>query len=59
MYEKKGGFKWEKEQVNFELIKEISTSAPVLTLLNFDLMFEVETNASEVGIRESYFKKEK
>ena len=48
----KGGvFKWNDDaQRSFELIKKKLTQAPILQLLNFAAPFEVECDASRVGI---------
>lgn len=48
----KGGFEWSQEStIAFEQLKEITTNAPLLALLAFDIEFIVETNASENGVR--------
>lgn len=48
---KKGGFKWtEQRRMAFENLMQAVTTTPVLTMPNFDEMFEVHTNASDVGI---------
>jgi RNase H-like domain found in reverse transcriptase len=45
-------FAWtEKAQKAFEQLKNLLTNAPVLTLPNFDRVFEVECDASFIGIR--------
>jgi len=40
-----------KAQKSFEVLKEKISSTLVLSLPNFDLMFEVDCDASNVGIR--------
>ena len=45
------GFHWgEKQQVAFDTLKEKLTSALILALPNFDLAFELECDASGIGI---------
>ncbi|GKV50463.1 hypothetical protein SLEP1_g57164 [Rubroshorea leprosula] len=45
------GFKWQSEQENaFNLIKENLISAPLLALLDFTKTFEIECDASDIGI---------
>lgn len=38
------------QQANFDLVQDKLISAPILALPNFDLVFEVETDASCTGI---------
>ncbi|GJW56364.1 gypsy/ty3 retroelement polyprotein [Tanacetum coccineum] len=48
---KKGGYKWNDEaQVAFENLKDAKQKAPVLALPDFTKPFEVETDASGIGI---------
>jgi len=49
---KQDAFTWNmKAQKSFEVLKEKISSTLVLSLPNFDLMFEVDCDASNVGIR--------
>ncbi|KAJ9536534.1 hypothetical protein OSB04_un000286 [Centaurea solstitialis] len=51
LVEKEVGFHWgEQQQVAFNMLKERLTSSPILALPNFDKMFELECDASGVGI---------
>ncbi|KAA0062661.1 Transposon Ty3-I Gag-Pol polyprotein [Cucumis melo var. makuwa] len=48
---KKGGFTWNKEaEEAFEQLKGAMISLPVLALPNFEQPFEIETDASGVGV---------
>ncbi|GMJ04990.1 hypothetical protein HRI_004168200 [Hibiscus trionum] len=48
---KKDGWKWiQAEEAVFESLKECVSSAPVLTLPDFNMPFIVETDASNVGV---------
>ena len=45
------GFKWEEEQENvFSLLKSKLTSAPLLSLPDFNKTFEIECDALGIGI---------
>lgn len=51
LVKKEIGFHWgEQQQVAFNMLKERLTSSPILALPNFDKMFELECDASGVGI---------
>lgn len=39
------------QQTNFEILKDKRTTTPVLALPNFDKLFEVDIDASQLGIR--------
>jgi len=44
-------FKWGQEQTNtFETLKDKLTKAPILTLPTFTMSFEIECDASNIGI---------
>jgi hypothetical protein len=48
---KKGSFKWNDEaQVTMEKMKEVMSTCPVLSLLDFDVLFTLECDASGEGI---------
>ncbi|GJY94637.1 gag-pol polyprotein [Tanacetum coccineum] len=49
---KKGTFEWHKSaQTAFECLKDKLSSSPILALPNFKMLFELECDASGVGIR--------
>jgi len=48
---KKEGFVWsEHATVAFQTLKDAMTTTPMLALPNFDQQFQVETDASSMGI---------
>ena len=48
---KKDGYEWNLEAArSFQALKKALMTAPVLALPNFELQFEVETDASNFGI---------
>ncbi|CAA0843123.1 Uncharacterized mitochondrial protein AtMg00860, partial [Striga hermonthica] len=48
---KKGGFTWtEASEEAFGKLKEAMTTTPVLAMPRFDVLFEVHTDASDIGI---------
>jgi len=50
-YLEKGIFRWTpQDEQTFEIIKEKMSQAPILSLPNFENIFEVDCDASHVGI---------
>ncbi|CAA0836889.1 Uncharacterized mitochondrial protein AtMg00860, partial [Striga hermonthica] len=48
---KKGAFKWtEASEKAFEELKEAMTTTPVLAMPRFDVLFEIHSDASDIGI---------
>ncbi|CAA0831446.1 Uncharacterized mitochondrial protein AtMg00860, partial [Striga hermonthica] len=48
---KKGAFKWtEASEMAFEELKKAMTTTPVLAMPRFDVLFEIHSDASDIGI---------